>query len=218
MHNGLKISIFHSDQPKGLNMTTKIETTKREMYDLLDLIKKQTAHPTSMRLFESALEEHLEQLLQESKAITGLRNSFEKVAVDYTNKYLESEKENIGLRKRLQAFEHANAAAGAELRSARELITSQRQAFSDLFHSKRTQPCVNTLTILGAVIDCQQVVSDWAVYGHKAKGQMKKLAYLLNDSELREAMKAFEKADNCMHSFHPAFPGGELCTFCGVAK
>ena len=54
----------HSDQPKDLTMTSKIETTKREMYRALAalksggrwLLKKQNAEA-----FETALEEHLEE-------------------------------------------------------------------------------------------------------------------------------------------------------------
>ncbi|MCY1187840.1 hypothetical protein D9M73_288720 [compost metagenome] len=59
---------------------------------------------------------------------------------------------------------------------------------------------------------------------------MKKLAYALNNNpELHAAMLEFERPTDsygnwflnntqCMHSFHPAFPGGEQCVFCGVGK
>lgn len=55
------------------------------------------------------------------------------------------------------------------------------------------QPDANTMAILGVVVDCQQLVSDWAVYGYRAKKQMKKMAYALNNNpELRVALDHFE--------------------------
>lgn len=135
---------------------------------------------------------------------------------------IEAEKLSDSLDERLR---DAQAVIGRQ----EQLITGQRLAIADLYLAKQrapkaeeglreSAPCDNTMTILGAVVDCQQIVSDWAVYGHKSKDQMRKLANVLNgDPELQRAMRAFEKGD-CMHSFHPAFPGGEQCIFCGVKK
>lgn len=54
-----------------------------------------------------------------------------------------------------------------------------------------------TAAILGAVVDVRQIVSDWANYGYKAKKQMKKLAYAINNNpELHAAMLEFEKPDS----------------------
>lgn len=75
-----------------------------------------------------------------------------------------------------------------------------------------------TMAILGVVVDCQQIVTDWAVYGYRAKKQMKKLAYVLNNNpELTQAMKSFEKP-SCMHSFFAIGSDQVKCTFCGVGK
>lgn len=74
------------------------------------------------------------------------------------------------------------------------------------------------MVVLGAMVDIQQIVSDWAVCGHKSKEQMRKLANVLNgDPELQRAIRSFENG-GCMHSFHPAFPGGEQCIFCGGSR
>lgn len=144
---------------------------------------------------------------------------------------MEAERLSESLEERLR---DAQAVIGKQ----EQLINGQRLAIADLYMVKNQrkvesgvsdrdskenvaseQPDAKALMIvLGAIVECQQIVSDWAVYGHKAKEQMQKLANVLNgDPELQRAMRSFEKG-GCMHSFHPAFPGGEQCIFCGEKR
>lgn len=149
---------------------------------------------------------------------------------DIHQKYLRDRQDLMEAEKLSDSLDERLRDAQAVIGHQEQLIAGQRLAIADLYLAKHRAPkaeeglqapapCANTMTILGAVVDCQQIVSDWAVYGHKAKGAMKKLADVLNGTpELTKAMKSFEKADGCMHSFHPAFPGGEQCIFCGESR
>lgn len=49
-------------------MTNEIEATKRGMYDMLEAMRKAKKHPTMLRAFEEAMEEHLEALRKEESA------------------------------------------------------------------------------------------------------------------------------------------------------
>ena len=148
---------------------------------------------------------------------------------DIHKKYLRDRQDLMEAEKLSDSLDERLRDAQAVIGHQEQLIAGQRLAIADLYLAKHRAPkaeeglqapapCANTTTILGAVIDCQQIVSDWAVYGHKAKEQMQKLANVLNgDPELQRAMRSFENG-GCMHSFHPAFPGGEQCIFCGVKR
>lgn len=98
---------------------------------------------------------------------------------------MKQERDDIQLR--LHAVDHAyNEQQGK--------VGTSGQVCADRGSSEQTD--AKTMAILGAVVDCQQLVSDWAAYGYRAKKQMKKMAYVLNNNpELRAALIHFEGSD-----------------------
>lgn len=50
------------EKTEAKTMTNEIEKTRRDMYDMLEAMRKAKKHPTMLRAFEEALEEHLESL------------------------------------------------------------------------------------------------------------------------------------------------------------
>lgn len=73
-------------------MTNEIEETKRGMYDMLEAMRKAKKHPTMLRAFEEALEEHLEALRKELDFQAG-----------HTSKMREK---NDEIQQRLHAVDH----------------------------------------------------------------------------------------------------------------
>ena len=204
-------------------MTNAIEQSKREMYQSFENLKNYAGAKVLLDEFESFLETHLELLRQDQEALhETARKRFEDIqSLEAVNKDLMERlslmtTDRDSLRNRMQAYE------------ARESHTSTSGQYSG---DRASCAALDgkTAAILGAVVDARQIVRDWAIYGYSAKKQMKKLAYALNNNpELHAAMLEFEKGDGygawfinndkCQHSFHPAFPGGEQCVFCGVGK
>lgn len=196
-------------------MTNAIEQAKREMYEALRIVRECfSSLPISK--FESALESYLEQARQDHEALhETARKRFEDVqaleaandklskALRYTNETiqrcaaqsletirdLESRlakmtEDRDGCQSRMQAIDHA-------YNEQQKKTGTCGQVCGDRGASE--QPDAKTMAILGVVIDCQQLVSDWAVYGYRAKKQMKKMAYVLNNNpELRAALDHFE--------------------------
>ena len=201
------------------------------MCGALELVKVLTAGGTPpsvcIELFEARLEAHLELLRQDHEALhETARKRFDDIqSLEAVNKDLIEQLSSMtekrdALRNFRQASDHAQ---GEEPERGATLHQSSAENVSC-----ETLDC-KAAAILGAVVDARQIVSDWAVYGYSAKKQMKKLAYAINNNpELHSAMLQLEKGDRygtwfinntqCMHSFHPAFPGGEQCVFCGVGK
>ncbi len=128
------------------------EELKREMYGLLEMIKKQTAHPTTARLFENALEAYLEALRKNQCALK-MRNDAQRSIIEeaggtnelrYQLQCMTQERDII--RNRLQAFEFANQAAGEELRKSQETVKRQREYISEMCGTaKASEPKPSTL-------------------------------------------------------------------------
>lgn len=208
-------------------MTNEIENTRLNMYDMLGVIKTQTAHKKSMEVFESELESHLEALRQERGRLVEERDA---------------------LRNRVQVLESANKIAGERL----QLISESRETLSAISAHETPQNAscatldANTAAILGALVDAQRIMTDYLVPdGIRAKDAIGKLIPVLDNEKLCAAMDAFETpkqreleelacaiwadgyfvqsiaeklSKGCQHEFHPKFPAGEMCTYCGVAK
>lgn len=208
------------------HLITKAENRALEHYESATM---------EMQLFQCKLEAYLELLRQDQEALhETARKRFEDIqsleagneklskALRYTNETiqrcaaqsletisdLESKlarmtEERDSLRNRMQAYEERESQASTSGQ------TSGENASCATLDGK-------TEAILGAVVDVRQIVSDWAVYGYKAKKQMKKLAYAINNNpELHAAMLEFEKpadsygnwfisngSDNCQHAYH----------------
>lgn len=86
---------------------SEIEKTKRAMYGCLERMKRAGKHRKLTAEFEDRLEEHLEELRKVLGLVTGVRNSFERVAVDYTKMYVEMKQERDAIQLRLHAIDHA---------------------------------------------------------------------------------------------------------------
>lgn len=150
------------------------------------------------------------------------------------------------LRNRVQVLELANQTSGDVIRSLKREAEQARKALmvarltefaaqvSGEQENVSSAPLgANTATILGALVDAQRIMTDYLVPdGIRAKDAMGKLIPVLDNETLFMALRSFEQPEivfgkdtiwvwtkpHCMHSFHPAFPSGELCTFCGVGK
>lgn len=201
-------------------MTNAIEQAKREMYGYLAKLQHCVRHKyvpyVSLPDFEASLEFYLEQVRQDHEALhETARKRFEDVqaleaandklskALRYTNETiqrcaaksletirdLESRlakmtEDRDGCQSRMQAIDHA-------YNEQQRKTGTCGQACGDRGASE--QPDAKTMALLGVIVDCQQLVSDWAVYGYRAKRQMKKMAYVLNNNpELRAALDHFE--------------------------
>lgn len=231
-------------------MTNAIEQSKREMYKAVAHLRGTITINYSIKnmldslnMFEGFLEDYLELLRQDREALhETARKRFEDI------QSLEKENEALQMKNENQRIIIEEAGGTNELRyrlakmtEERDSLRSRMQAYEARSGQASTSgqtsvdraSCATldgkTAAILGAVVDARQIVSDWAVYGYKAKKQMKKLAYAINNNpELHSAMLQFEKGDGygtwfinntqCMHRFMPAFPRGEQCVFCGVGK
>lgn len=214
-------------------MTNAIEQSKREMYRRISYVRRNPSasgyyvNNECIDAMEESLEAHLELLRQDLSALhETARKRFEDIqSLEAVNKDLIEQLSSMtekrdALRNSAQASAHA-CGSSHSVGSTSGQISAENASCAKLDGK--------TAAILGAVVDVRQIVSDWAVYGYKAKKQMKKLAYAINNNpELHAAMLQFEKGDgygtwflnntDCMHSFHPAFPSGEQCVFCGVGK
>lgn len=180
-------------------MTNAIEQAKREMYDHLEsvnsVVRQIGGNPALyLKRFEEFLESYLEQVRQDHEALhETARKRFEDVQVleaanqDLTERIAKMTEDRDGCQSRMQAIDHA-------YNEQQKKTGTCGQVCGDRGASE--QPDAKTMAILGMVIDCQQLVSDWAVYGYRAKRQMKKMAYVLNNNpELRAALDHFEGRD-----------------------
>lgn len=171
-------------------MTNAIEQAKREMYEALRIVR-QCFGSLPISKFESALESYLEQVRQDHEALhETARKRFEDVQAleranqDLTERLAKMTEDRDGCQSRMQAIDHA-------YNEQQKKTGTCGQVCGDRGASE--QPDGKTMAILGVVVDCQQLVSDWAVYGYRAKKQMKKMAYVLNNNpELRAALDHFE--------------------------
>lgn len=143
------------------------------------------------------------------------------------------------LRNKVQAMEMASATSAGVILGLRTDLNRVRQsllmagfpdAATSVSNSDENVAYAKldgkTAAILGAVVDARQIVSDWAIYGYRARKQMKKLAYALNNNpELSSAMSQFEKPDSgyavwfmnndkCQHSFFAIGDEPAKCTYC----
>ena len=205
-------------------MTTAIEVTKREMYEFLQVLRSNIGRPNLMDLFETALESHLEALRQERAALTTERDT---------------------LRNRVQVLELANQTSGDVIRSLKDEAKEARKASMKARLSEFATPVSNSSENVASadtggdtddILELRsRMVADFIERhdARKAKSAEQKRVQeervaAMNAEVMKVSMgmnrmlwslwaDAFPK-EKCMHSFHPAFPSGELCTFCGVGK
>jgi hypothetical protein len=110
-------------------MTTEIEKTRRDMYDMLEAMRKAKKHPTMLRAFEESLEEHLEALRQQNERFRGyaLRDSEALSAMC---------EERDQIQGRLHAIDHAyceqSNRSGAQAREIERLNELNRIAGEEL--------------------------------------------------------------------------------------
>lgn len=104
-------------------MTTKTEQTKREMYDLLESMRKAKKHPSLLAKFESAMEAHLEDLREWKGRAEGFREDRDQIqqrlhAIDHA--YLEQSQRNGEQARQIEKLEEIAMIAGEELIAAQE--------------------------------------------------------------------------------------------------
>lgn len=199
-------------------MTNAIEQTKHQMYVDLKRFEHMVGSTHLFKTFQDSLEAHLEEL---RKANSGLVEMFVKEKTDVEIRLMSMTQERDDIQGRLHAVDHAyneqsnrvsimdkmidnlreaNGIAGEELIRvqgiARQHLDDCRSAekLSDEFSEKLT----HATTMIGQQ---EQLIA----------GQRHAIADLY-------MKRAGVKVDKCMHSFHPAFPSGEMCIFCGDRK
>jgi hypothetical protein len=216
-------------------MTNAIEQSKREMYQAFANLKGRIEINYSIKdmlrgadEFEGLLEDYLELLRQDLSALhETARKRFDDIqSLEVVNKDLIEQLSSMtekrdALRNFRQASEHAQGEApekGATMHQS-----SEENASCAKLDGK-------TAAILGALLDAQSVMVEYLVPdGIRAKDAIGKMIPILDNEKLYLAMRGFEHPNggyaawfinntDCMHSFHPAFPGGEQCVFCGVGK
>ena len=181
-------------------MTTAIEVTKREMYArLADLKEFVRASQFNMQEFEAALEIHLE--------VVRLAAISEREKLHEANvRISERTTERDTLRNRVQVLEMANQTSGEVIRGLKEEARQARKNFmaarlAEVAASVSVPPYnasgapldAKTTAILGAVVDCQRIVTDWAVNDLKAKQAIRKVSAVVNGNpQVLQAMKEFE--------------------------
>lgn len=115
-------------------MTNEIEKTKRGMYDMLEAMRKAKKHPTMLRAFEEALEEHLEALRKELDFQAGhtskMREKNDEIqqrlhAVDHA--YLEQSQLVGAQAKEIDRLKEAALVAGEELRQCQTNVRHWRE-------------------------------------------------------------------------------------------
>lgn len=115
---------------------TKIEQTRRAMYDALAKIRKAKKHPKATDALETALEEHLEVLRAENLALADkFANETAKHAQDLGN--MRQERDDCQERMRVidEAYRKSQEAlkvAGEELRHAQQVVGFQKTEIEGL--------------------------------------------------------------------------------------
>ena len=235
-------------------MTNAIEQSKREMYNRLANLKA-CVSPShlSMGLFELDLETYLELLRQDHEALhETARKRFEDLQ--------KSEKANFSLSEICDYQSGViGKCAGQSLSQIRDLesrlakMTEERDAIQLRLHAvdhayneqqSRAATLVSnsgenvdiakldgkTAAILGAVVDCQRIVTDWAMNGLKAKKAIRAISAVVNGSpRVLQAMLQFERPaspdakyaawmlnnlDHCQHSFFAIGDEQPKCIYC----
>ncbi len=212
-------------------MTNAIEQSKREMYE-----KWKDACKISVGIrgcgvlleFEQAMEAYLELLRQDLSAPhETARKRFEDIqSLEAVNKDLIEQLSKMTERR--DYFRNQVQAANHACESRQDQPATPTQDSGDLASCATLDG--KTAAILGAVVDCQRIIREWGAGGLKAKRAIRAVASVVNGRpSVCQAFLDFEVPTDdygdwfinntqCMHSFHPAFPSGEQCVFCGVGK
>lgn len=205
-------------------MTNAIEVTKREMCLYIKHVKNcisgnhvpYSSFPSLEKTLEAHLEAHLEALRQETEGLRGDVRTAEsahdtveamsRLAMsrigemtqerrDLLAKYDALGKDADQRFRDLQAAEEANAKlqeiiriSGEELRNAQMLNRSYARQLAG------AEGGPELMTVLGALVDAQRIMTDWLVPdGVRARDTVKALIPVLDNQVLVLAMRSFEK-------------------------
>lgn len=184
---------------------SKIEQTKRDMYQALEgiksLISLNCVPPTStIDNFESFLEEHLQ-------ALNAIADQAQQDAIT-------ARQEHLSIQGRLQSVDHAYsesqkllAISGDEVRRLHKEYGRDRQ---DLMEAEK----------LSDELD-EKLRDAQAVIGRQEQliaGQRMAITELYMSKNRSDKTARQPSAANCAHEFHPSFPGGERCIYCCEVK
>lgn len=226
-------------------MTNAIEQSKREMYNRLVNLNSTVGHSNLARdLFESSLEAYLELLRQDHEALhETARKRFDDLQVAEARveefslalasanlNVIKVARESRDSIRKLEAVNRSYARELLYMTEARDNLLSSTSGQTSGDRVSCAKLDGKTAAILGALLDAQSVMVEYLVPdGIRAKDAIGKMIPILDNEKLYLAMRGFEHPNggyaawfinntDCMHSFHPAFPGGEQCVFCGVGK
>lgn len=172
-------------------MTNAIEQSKREMYAALEALNSSmmsTGSKERGQTFESSLESHLELLRQSlvtaNRTITDCAAQSLSQIRDLESRLAKMTEERDSIQLRLHAVDHAYNEQ--QSRGATSVSNSVENVSS-------ATPDGKTAAILGAVVDVQRIVTDWAQKGLKAKQAMYLISSAVNgDPAVLQAMLEFE--------------------------
>lgn len=155
-------------------MTNAIEVTKREMYTDLKRVGGMVGTTHLFKTFEASLEAHLEALRQEDSAKAARIGELYSTVRQWQDLHAE-----------LQAkFEEQQE----ELNNAQMLSRSYARQLAG------TKESPALMTVLGALMDAQRIMTDWLVPdGVRARDTVKALLPVLDNENLALAIREFEK-------------------------
>lgn len=222
-------------------MTNAIEQAKREFYAEFENLKKFAAYASSGEKFVSRLEDLLEAYLEllrqdhealhetarkrfeDLQAAEALNNELKESRARQANAIKSYEKGAVSLHKRLAAMTEERDSIQLRLHAVDHAYKTQQSKGATMHQDSEDRvscatPDAKTMTILGAFVDIQRIVTNWAMKDVRAKAAMREIARVANGSvEVSTAMTEFEK-DRCMHSFFAIGDDQMKCTFCGVGN
>lgn len=196
-------------------MNNAIEATKREMYGCLEQIKATATHgftPNySIRMFEPALEEHLEELRKELKCAHEDADGANLLRTEFQGRLERMTEERDRIQGRLHAVDEAYdksqralGVAGDEIRILQALLKLRGDEGSASTQDSRENASYAfveasaLMIVLGALVDSQRIITDWLIPdGIKAKKAMKMLLPVLDNEDLCTAQKVFERENRC---------------------
>lgn len=186
-------------------MTNAIEQSKHSMYQELNKITGEAKFDPFQAALESYLELLRQSLVYANKTITDCAAQSLSQIRDLESRLAKMTEERDAIQLRLHAVDHAYNEQ--QSRGATLVSNSGENVASETRDGK-------TAAIIGAVVDVQRIVTDWAKKGLKAKQAMYLISSVMNCQPVYSVMLEFE-APKCMHTWHyHKHTGIGQCIYC----
>ncbi len=203
-------------------MTNAIEQAKREMYDRFNrakqLLMSQSETFDRFSIFETFLEKYLELLRQDHEALhETARKRFEDLQVaEAPNVELANK---VQCWRDLNSSQCATITKDGKtiddlifsltaMTEERDILRNRQQASDHAYNEQKSlgatlvsnsgenASCAKldakTAAILGAIVDCQRIVTDWSLEGLKAKEAMRLIFFAVMSPTINSALYEFE--------------------------